>query len=125
MKLKYVAVFEKTADNWCAYAPDVPGCVSLGDTWEETLELMDEALTMHIEGTLEDGAPLPEPKMSIEEAISYHVEPIPEDFMESYLESGDLTPSLATRFEPVEIDVQVPQRDHESGAPRSAPVPTL
>ncbi len=109
MKLKYVAVFEKTANNWCAYAPDVPGCVSLGDTWEQTLELMDEALTLHIEGTLEDGDPLPEPKMSIKEAISYHAEPVPDDLMESYLGSGDPTPSLATRFEPVEIEVQVPE----------------
>lgn len=106
MKLKYVAVFEKTANNWCAYAPDVPGCVSLGDTWEETLEVMDEALTLHIEGTLEDGDPLPEPKMSINEAISYHAEPIEDWIMESYLEHGDGVPSLATRFEFVEIEVQ-------------------
>ena len=48
MKLKYVVVFERTANNWCAYAPDVPGCVSAGSSWEEMLEMIDEALTFHI-----------------------------------------------------------------------------
>ena len=108
MKLTYVAVFEKTPDNWCAYAPEVLGCVSAADTWEEMREMMDEALTGHIECMLEHGEVPPEPKMSIKEAIAYHNEPIPDDIMESYLEYGDPTPSLATRFEFVEIEVPEP-----------------
>ena len=125
MKLRYAVVFEKTPNNWCAHAPDVPGCVSTGSNWEEMLETMDEALTFHMEGTLEDGDPLPEPTMSIEEAIAYHAEPIPDDVTESYLEFGEVTPSLAARFEFVEIEVQVPQPAQASGAPRSAPAPAL
>ena len=109
MKLTYVVVFEKTPNNWCAYAPEVLGCVSVGDTWEEMLEMIDEALTFHIEGMLEDGEVPPEPRMSIEEAIACHNEPISDDIMESYLEFGDPTPSLATRFEFVEIEVCVPE----------------
>ena len=109
MKLTYVAVFEKTPNNWAAYAPEVLGCISTGGTWEEMLEMMDEALTGHIECMLEDGEAPPEPKMSIEEAIAYHNEPIPDDIMESYLEYGDPTPSLATRFEFVEVEVCVPE----------------
>lgn len=123
MRLTYVAVFEKTPNNWCAYAPEVLGCVSTGGTWEEMLEMIDEALTGHIECMLEDGEMPPEPKMSIEEAIAYHNQPIPDDIMESYLEFGDSTPSLATRFEFVEIEVPVPEPAQSSGAPRSAPVP--
>ena len=83
MRLRYAVVFEKTPNNWCAYAPDVSGCVSVGGSWVEMLEMMDEALTFHMEGTLEDGDPLPEPKMSIEEAIAYHVEAISDDTVES------------------------------------------
>lgn len=109
MKLKYVVVFERTPNNWCAYAPDVPGCVSTGGSWEEMLEMIDEALTFHIEMMLKDGDPLPEPRTSIEEAIAYHAEPISDDVMESYLEFGEDTPSLATRFEFVEIEVCVPE----------------
>ncbi len=109
MKLTYVAVFEKTANNWCAYVPDVPGCVSAGATWDEMQAMMREGLTAHIELMLEDGDPLPEPKMSIDDAIVHHAEPIEDWVMESYLECGDPTPSLSTRFEFVEIDVQVPE----------------
>ena len=109
MKLTYAVVFEKAPKNWAAYAPDVPGCVSTGCTWEKMLEMIDEALTFHIESMLEDGDPLPEPRMSIEEAIAYHNEPIDDWIMESYLEHGDDVPSLATRFEFVEIEVRVPE----------------
>ena len=123
MKLKYAVVFEKAPNNWAAYVPDAPVCVSVGDTWEEMLEMIDEALTFHIESILEDGDPLPEPKMSIEEAIAYHNEPIEDWIMESYLEHGDDVPSLATRFEFVEIEVQVPDPARKGGASQSDPVP--
>ncbi len=109
MKLTYAVVFEKAPSNWSAYAPDVPGCGSVGDTWEEMLEMIDEALTFHLEGLLEDGDPLPEPKMSIDEAIAYHVEATSDDAMEQWRESYDFPPTLATRFEPVEIEVRVPE----------------
>ncbi len=123
MKLKYAVVFEKAPNNWAAYVPDAPVCVSVGDTWEEMLEMIDEALTFHIESILEDGDPLPEPKMSIEEAIAYYNEPIEDWIMESYLEHGDDVPPIATRFEFVEIEVRVPKPARSSSAPRSAPVP--
>ena len=111
MRLTYAVVFEKAPTNWCAYAPDVPGCGSAGDTWEEMLEMIREALFGHIELMLEYGDPLPEPKMSIDEAIAHHIEAITDDTMESYLEFGDDTPSVATRFEFVEIEVRVPESD--------------
>ena len=72
MKLTYAVVFEQTPNNYCAYAPDVPGCVSTGKTWDEMQAMIQEALTFHIEFLLEDGDPLPAPKMSIDEAIAYH-----------------------------------------------------
>ena len=33
MKLAYSVVFERTPNNYSAYVPDVPGCVSTGKTW--------------------------------------------------------------------------------------------
>ena len=112
MKLTYAVVFVQTPNNYGAYVPDVPGCVSVGDTWDEMQAMIREALTFHIELLLEDGDPLPEPKMSIEDAIAYHNEPIPEDVLESYAEyggDGDDTPTISTRFELVEIEVPAPQ----------------
>ncbi len=105
MKLTYAVVFEKAPNNWAAYAPDVLGCVSVGGTWKEVLEMIDGALTFHIEMMLEDGDPVPEPKMSIDEAISYHGEAISDDLLAS-LGFDEPSPTIATRFEFVDIEVQ-------------------
>ena len=109
MKLTYPVVFEQTPNNYCAYVPDVPGCVSTGGTWDEMQAMIREALAFHIEGLLEGSEPLPEPKLSIDEAIAYHNKPIPEDVLRSYAEYGDDTPTLSTRFELVEVEVPAPQ----------------
>ena len=109
MKLRYAVVFEQTPNNYAAYVPDVPGCVSTGKTWDEMLAMIREALAFHIEAILEDGEPHPEPRMSIDEAIAYHSEPVAEDVLDSYREFGEPAPTISTRFESVEIEVPVPQ----------------
>ncbi len=57
---RYLVIIEQGPNNYSAYSPDVPGCVSAGDTVEETLEHFREALEMHLEGILEDGDPIPQ-----------------------------------------------------------------
>ena len=109
MKLTYAVVFVQTPNNYCAYAPDVPGCISTGNTLDEMQEMMREALTFHIEDTLEQGEPLPEPKMSIEDAIAYHSEPLEEYALKSYAEFGEPVPSLSTTFQMVEVEIRTPR----------------
>lgn len=62
-KLIYPALF--TTENGLSGVdvtfPDIPGCVSQGDTAEEALLMAQEALLLHIEGMIEDGEDLPEP----------------------------------------------------------------
>ncbi len=41
--------------NYCAYAPEVPGCIATGDTVEETKAAMSGALASHIQWMLDDG----------------------------------------------------------------------
>lgn len=41
--------------------PDLPGCTSSGDTIEQAYEHAFEALALHIEGMVEEGAALPPP----------------------------------------------------------------
>lgn len=41
--------------------PDPPGCIAAGNTREETLELMQEAIRLHLRSMREDGDPVPEP----------------------------------------------------------------
>ena len=35
MTLEYAVVFERTPNNYSAYVPDLPGCVTTGQTLEE------------------------------------------------------------------------------------------
>lgn len=41
--------------------PDLPGCVSAGDTPQHAAEMALEALALHVESMVEDGEALPEP----------------------------------------------------------------
>jgi predicted RNase H-like HicB family nuclease len=59
--VKYTVVYERTARNFSAYVPDLPGCVAAAKTKEETRRLIREAIEMHIEAMREDGEPIPEP----------------------------------------------------------------
>jgi len=58
---EYVVIYERTENNWSAYAPDVPGCIATGDTREEVERNFQEALAFHLEGLREHGLPIPEP----------------------------------------------------------------
>jgi len=60
MKRRYLVVYERAATNYGAFAPDVPGCASLGETLEETRRLMSEGLRFHLEMLMDDGEPVPE-----------------------------------------------------------------
>jgi predicted RNase H-like HicB family nuclease len=61
---KYTIIIEKGAGNFSAYAPDLPGVVAAGETEEETVKLMEEAIELHIEGLREDNLPIPQPTIS-------------------------------------------------------------
>ena len=63
---EYLVVVERSAGNFAAYLPDLPGCVATGDTREETLTLMREAVELHLKGLREDGLPVPAPTTSAE-----------------------------------------------------------
>ena len=58
---KYLIVIEETDTGYSAYSPDLPGCISTGETQQEVEQNMREAITFHLDGLREDGAPAPEP----------------------------------------------------------------
>jgi predicted RNase H-like HicB family nuclease len=59
---KYVFIIERGDDGgYGASCPDLPGCVAVGDTYDETVTLMREAVAMHLDGMREDGDPIPTP----------------------------------------------------------------
>lgn len=58
--MRYTVVIEKAENNYSAYVPDLPGCVSTGATLEETEAMIREAIEFHLEGMREEGLPIPE-----------------------------------------------------------------
>jgi predicted RNase H-like HicB family nuclease len=63
--MRYAVVIEKGEGNYGAYVPDLPGCVAVGNTIEETKREIREAIEFHIEGLRADGATVPEPSSQI------------------------------------------------------------
>ncbi len=64
--MRYAVVIEKGERNFSAYVPDLPGCVSVGDTLEEAKAEIREAIAFHLEGMREDGTPVPPPSSCAE-----------------------------------------------------------
>ena len=60
--MKYTVVIERTANNYAAHVPDLPGCVATAGTHDEVLKEIREAIEFHIEGMREDGEAIPEPQ---------------------------------------------------------------
>jgi len=60
--LSYLAVIERALDGgYGAWAPDLPGCVALGDTVDDCAREMREAIAFHLEGLRQEGQPVPQP----------------------------------------------------------------
>jgi len=63
----YLIVVEQAADgSFSAYVPDLPGCVSCGDTLEEVRAAVREAIALHIDGLREEGLEVPPPTSTAE-----------------------------------------------------------
>ena len=59
--MRYLVVVEKGPSSYGAHVPDLPGCIAAGETKEEVLSLIREAIEFHIEGLKQGGQPIPGP----------------------------------------------------------------
>lgn len=64
--MEYVVILEQGSTSFGAYVPDLPGCVAVGESREEAMQLIREAIEMHIENLRESGEPVPEPHSFVE-----------------------------------------------------------
>ena len=55
-----VVIHKDEKSGYGVTVPDLPGCFSAGDTLEEAIESVHEAIACHLEGLLMDGEPIPE-----------------------------------------------------------------
>ena len=62
---QYAVIYEKGETNWGAIVPDLPGCVSIGDTLKEVQENVKEAIKLYLEVLAERGDKIPEPSIKV------------------------------------------------------------
>lgn len=61
MQFLIVLHTEEGRTDYGVTVPDLPGCVTAGDTLEEALANAGEAILGHLDVMIEDGQPIPEP----------------------------------------------------------------
>ena len=59
--MRYMVVVEKGESSYGAFVPDLPGCVAVGETEQEVIELIQEAIQFHLEDLQIEGQPIPLP----------------------------------------------------------------
>lgn len=64
-----MVVIERGTSSFGAHFPDLPGCIAIGETREEALELIQEAIAFHLEDLREQVQPIPKPS-SVGEFVS-------------------------------------------------------
>lgn len=52
-------VIEKDAEGYYAFCPELQGCYSQGDSYEEAIENIRDAIRLHLEDRIESGEELP------------------------------------------------------------------
>ena len=49
MKVRILAEFDHETDSYAAFCPELPGCTSAGDTEEEALDNIKEAIELYFQ----------------------------------------------------------------------------
>ena len=75
--MEYLVVIEQGPKTYGAYVPDLPGCIAVGSTRAEVLELIRDAIELHIEGMQEEGKPVPAPSSMSAVVQVRAAEPVP------------------------------------------------
>jgi antitoxin HicB len=68
MSLRYRIELIPDEDGWAAILPELEGCIAVGDTIQESLELLEDAKEGWFISCLKHGDPIPEPKSASQAA---------------------------------------------------------
>ena len=64
--MKYAVVIEQGHESFGAYAPSLQGCAVAVETREEVVQLIQEAIELHLQSLKEHGDEVPPPASSFE-----------------------------------------------------------
>lgn len=57
---KFSVVVEKDSDGYFAFCPELQGCYTQGDSYEEVIENVKDAIRLHIEDRIKNGEDIPQ-----------------------------------------------------------------
>ncbi len=58
-RYKMSVIVEKDQEGYFVFCPELQGCYTQGDTYEEAMENIKDAIRLHIEDRLESGEDIP------------------------------------------------------------------
>lgn len=58
----FSVIIEKDQDGYFAFCPELQGCYTEGDDYEEVLRNIRDAIRLHVEDRLESGEEIPQPE---------------------------------------------------------------
>lgn len=64
--MRYAVIIEQAEGNYSAYVPDLPGCITIGNSIAEIEQNIREAIEFHLEGLREEGLPILIPSTIVE-----------------------------------------------------------
>ncbi|MEK6764926.1 MAG: type II toxin-antitoxin system HicB family antitoxin [Planctomycetota bacterium] len=64
---KFSVVVEKDRDGYFAFCPELQGCYTQGDSYEEVMENIRDAIKLHVEDRIENGEDIQQYK-----SVRYH-----------------------------------------------------
>ena len=57
---RFSVVIERDENGYYAYCPELQGCYTQGDTYEEALASIKDAIRLHVEDRVESGEEIPQ-----------------------------------------------------------------
>ncbi len=59
---RFSIVIEKDKDGYFAFCPELQGCYTQGDSYEEAVENIKDAIRLHMQDRIESGEEIPQPE---------------------------------------------------------------
>jgi predicted RNase H-like HicB family nuclease len=59
-KYRFSVVVERDKEGYFAFCPNLQGCYTQGDSYEEVLENIKDAIRLHVEDRLSSGEEIPQ-----------------------------------------------------------------
>ncbi len=59
---RFEVVPDKEDGGWVAHYPDLPGCITQADSWEELLSMLEDAKKSWLTAAIKDGIEIVEPQ---------------------------------------------------------------